>query len=94
MISYAGTIEIEKNVGLKCCGCEHIICNEDDNWKEKVLLDERSLAEVGGEAYAGTHDDIMLRQFYCPNCGSLFDSEIALKGEPFLRDHIDISKFK
>lgn len=85
---YSNTIMIDKGTGLKCRSCETVLCNEDEEWKNKVTLDERPLAEVGGKEYVDTSEDIMLRQFYCPGCGGLLDSEIALKGEPFLKDRI------
>jgi acetone carboxylase gamma subunit len=49
------------------------------------MLREISMNGVGGKAYTGARD-AMLRQFGCPACGALLDSEMALPGEPFLDD--------
>lgn len=87
-ISYSSTIIIEKDKDLTCRQCKTVICKENEDWKDKAILDEQKLADIGGEEYAGTSDNVMLRQFYCPGCGSLLDTEIALKGEPFLKDKI------
>ncbi len=40
---------------------------------------------VGGQAYS-SGDQVMLRRFSCPKCGSLLDCETALPGDPFLED--------
>jgi len=88
MITYSDTIVIKPGVGLECIECEGFLCEENEKWKEKVKLNERSLSKVAGESYSGTNKKLMLHQFYCPECGHLLDSEIALKGEPFLNDCI------
>jgi acetone carboxylase gamma subunit len=44
-----------------------------------------SMTGAGGKAYTGEPAS-MLRQFGCPGCGALLDSEMALPGEPFLDD--------
>ena len=33
-----------------------------------------------------TNNTFLLREFVCPGCGALLDSEIALPGDPFLED--------
>lgn len=83
---YSNTIVKEAGTGLKCRSCDELLCDEEQEWKSQVKLDERPLAEVAGDAYSGTSEDIMFRQFYCPSCGTLLDSEVALKGDPFLID--------
>ncbi len=35
-----------------------------------------------------TIDDLLLREFMCPGCGALLDSEVALPGDPFLKDRV------
>lgn len=73
---------------LKCRSCHTVLCGSEQEWKENVKLDERSLKEIAGEAYSSTDQDVLYRQFFCPGCGGLLDSEIALKGEPYLKDRV------
>jgi acetone carboxylase gamma subunit len=49
------------------------------------VLDETRMKKAAGTAYDSA-DKVLLRRFYCPGCGALLDSEMALPGEPFLDD--------
>ena len=35
-----------------------------------------------------TDERLLLREFACPGCGGLLDTEIALPGDPFLEDSL------
>ena len=48
---------------------------------------ERKLADVA-PVYT-TSDNLLLREFVCPGCGALLDTEIALPGDPFLEDKVN-----
>ncbi|MBM4764799.1 hypothetical protein GNT69_21370 [Bacillus sp. B15-48] len=90
---YSNTIIMSEEKGSKgdllCKKCETVLCSSDSqDWKSNVVLDERPLKEVAGKAYSSTGEDVLFRQFFCPDCGGLLDSEIALKGEPFLKDRV------
>ena len=43
---------------------------------------------LGGAPYS-SGDKVLLRCFYCPNCGALLDSETALPEDPFLEDILE-----
>ena len=46
------------------------------------------MAGAGGKAYSAGAA-VRLRQFCCPGCGALLDSETALAGDPFLDDVVE-----
>lgn len=89
---YSNTIIKSEEKGsegdLKCKRCETVLCSDSQDWKSNVILDEKPLKEVAGDAYSSTSKDVLYRQFFCPGCGGLLDSEIALKGEPYLQDRV------
>ncbi len=49
-----------------------------------AALRERPLREKA--AIYTTDERLLLREFACPGCGGLLDTEIALPGDPFLDD--------
>lgn len=70
-----------------CCrGCGKAIAAAGDPWKPNARLRERMLCDVA-PIYT-TNDDLLLREFVCPGCGALLDSEIALPDDPFLQDRL------
>lgn len=70
-----------------CCrGCGAVIAPAHDAWKPNAVLRERKLHELA-PVYT-TSDDLLLREFMCPGCGALLDSEVALPGDPFLDDRV------
>jgi len=48
-------------------------------------LNVTAVARLPG-AGLGVDPDVVIRQFCCPACGALLDSETALPGDPFLED--------
>ncbi|MDA0262385.1 MAG: hypothetical protein O3A21_09360 [Proteobacteria bacterium] len=69
-----------------CCrGCDHPLAANGTPWKPGAKLVESPVNGFGGEGWtAGAR--VVLRQFVCPNCGTLLDTETALPEDPFLND--------
>lgn len=80
------TLALTPAKALACAACGHVIGPAGEPWKPLAALRERPLKDLG-EAYP-TRDDFMLREFSCPECGALLDSETAVAGDPFLDDVI------
>ncbi|MBL8665189.1 MAG: hypothetical protein JNM29_20310 [Candidatus Odyssella sp.] len=84
----AANLEIRstgKGDHIACRSCGHALAPAGQPWKRQAILRELSMNGAGGKAYTGAREAI-LRQFGCPGCGALLDSEMALPGEPFLDD--------
>ncbi len=71
---------------VACADCGGGLSRDGAPWKSRAVLCERRLADIM-PIYA-TGADLVLRQFCCPQCGALLDSETALRGEPFLLDRV------
>ena len=54
--------------------------------KPAAVLSARPLCEVG--AVFSADPALLLREFVCPGCGALLDSEIALPDDPYLDDRL------
>ena len=70
---------------IRCARCDHVLAPGGTPWKAGATVREVPMQGVGGQAYS-SGDQVLLRRFSCPNCGSLLDSETALAGDPFLED--------
>lgn len=89
-ISFSPTLVLTGEMAARrivCRGCGHDLGPATGVWKEQAVLDERPLAEAGGEMFR-TESPVMFRRFYCPSCGETLDAETALPGEPFLIDRV------
>lgn len=53
-------------------------------WKLKASLRERPVRDLGGVHVSP--EQVVIREFFCPSCRALLDTETALKGDPFLDD--------
>jgi hypothetical protein len=57
-------------------------------------MQEGSCQELAGPSFADTpastyiDDDLVFRIFYCPKCGGMVSTELALKGDPVLPEMI------
>ena len=56
------------------------------NWKEHALVYERDPqdGQIYSRASAPAAEWMVLREFYCPGCGALLDTEGVPKGYPFI----------
>jgi N-methylhydantoinase B len=73
---------------VRCARCGHWLCPAGENHKLHALLHEGPVQE------AGPHVDphgigggrFVFRQFFCPGCMALINTEVAQRGEPILWD--------
>lgn len=81
---YSATMAQEGS-SLCCAACGHSVGTAGQPWKTEALMTTASVAGLPG-AGSGVHPDVLLRNFSCPRCAALLDSEVALPGDPFLND--------
>jgi acetone carboxylase gamma subunit len=83
-------LEVVEEGGKKVirCRCGYIIGPAADNYKNNVLRNEAPLSKAGPfvNPYKIGGEKFVFRQFCCPGCFTLLDTEIALKGAPLLWD--------
>jgi len=70
---------------ISCVKCSHILGPAGSGWKSYAAVAETPMQGAGGVAYTGG-EQVLLRRFSCPSCGSLLDTETALPEDPFLED--------
>jgi hypothetical protein len=77
-----------ENWVVGCADCGAVLSAGTRPWKDRARARERPLGAVM-PIYA-TRADLVLREFCCPGCGGLLDTEMALAGEPPLRDRLGV----
>ena len=70
-----------------CRKCTHSFCIAAESWKTQAVLHEQVMSHLG--ALYSTGEEVVMRSFTCPSCGVLLDTEIAMKGDPYLEDRIE-----
>jgi hypothetical protein len=78
-----------KNGMICCLGCGHELAKTGTSWKTHATMTAVPFHTLPG-ASAGLHEGVLLRQFGCPNCRRLLDSETALPEDSFLEDVVVI----
>jgi hypothetical protein len=69
-----------------CAQCDHHLAAAGEAWKSHAAATETPLGDK--MATYTVDDEVHLREFACPNCGVLLDSEIAYQGDPPLLDYL------
>jgi len=72
-----------------CSRCDAAIGPAASNYKQHCLYRVRPVEEIGrlfGDPRRFVDDEIVFREFLCPSCGGLFDTEINRRGEPPVHD--------
>lgn len=80
-----GNIVIEDTLEgevYKCKKCGNILGSATRDWKEYALKKVAPLSK-GQPAYLEAETDrFFLREFYCPNCGVMFEVQMLDNSEP------------
>lgn len=75
----------ESTSKIECVKCGHALVDGGKPWKHASVIREISMRGAGGVAFTGG-EQVVLRRFFCPGCGSLLDTETAVSGAPYLDD--------
>jgi acetone carboxylase gamma subunit len=68
-----------------CCRkCQYVFCAATENPKNHALMKECSLAKRGTLFQESKR--FIFREFYCPECATMFDVEVCLKETPIIWD--------
>ncbi len=72
------------------CDCGHEFCAWNENWKLHALVrvreTEADMLEIYPKLMSPHPDWQVLREFYCPECGTLLDVEAPTPWYPILHD--------
>lgn len=71
-----------------CAACGTTLGPAADPWKNHAVRREAPLAAAGGAAWDTGHEGVLLRQFFCPSCAALLDTETATERDPVLVDRL------
>lgn len=79
-------VQTDKGKVVRCGQCGHDFGTYKRNWKESALVYERDPqdGEVYPKANAPSKEWMIAREFYCPGCATLLDTEGVPQGYPFI----------
>jgi N-methylhydantoinase B len=82
------TFEIEDG-RVKCQDCGEELGDSTENIKYNLLVEEGGMENAGPE-YVDTgrfvSDEMVFREYYCPNCAQLVFTEAVRKGDPPIKE--------
>jgi len=78
------------------CQCGQPLAPLEDNYKKYVKVRRYPVQDVAGHVHPSNRSEhsVEFREFLCPHCGALIESEIARNGDPFVWDYQPLLKEK
>ena len=73
--------------GIQCTWCGEVVCGPGERWKDAAA--RRELPPSAGGLFRESLDAVVLRQFSCPSCGTLLETEAACAGDPPVHDEVE-----
>jgi N-methylhydantoinase B len=83
---YLQILESEEGRVLQCSWCGEILCPGTTKWKDQVRSSELPTTKAG--PLRAKNEQFILREYYCPSCATLLDTEVTMKGHEPLHDEI------
>ncbi|MBI2881224.1 MAG: hydantoinase B/oxoprolinase family protein [Candidatus Tectomicrobia bacterium] len=81
-------VKTSKGTDLRCAKCGHRLSRAEEHWKDRVVVVRSSLTRSGPRR--SESERFEMRQYLCPGCGRLLDTEVALPGDPPLHDEVKV----
>jgi len=82
LLEYLETTEVKGEIAYKCLKCGYILGPVIENYKNLALTRTVSASKASPAFLASESGDFVLKEYYCPNCGVMFEVDIVQKGEP------------
>jgi acetone carboxylase gamma subunit len=86
---YLDVVAGEEGPRIRCAKCGYDLGPARGNYKEHTLLRRGRLEDAGplvGDPKRFIDDEMELREYFCPGCVTLLDSEINRAAAPLLWD--------
>lgn len=83
---YLQSVDGKGGRSVQCIWCGEMICGENMKWKEKVPAKTFPTSQAG--PFRPANDQFFLREFYCPSCATLLETEVLKQGDSPLYDEI------
>lgn len=84
---YLQLVQIEGKTAIQCRWCGETVCRDHKRWKDEVPNKDFSCSKAG--PLRTETDMFSLREFYCPSCATILETEVLMKGDSHLNDEID-----
>ncbi len=82
--------EVDKIKVVQCNRCARVLCRTGQDWRKHSATSEKPLHQAG--PLSPLNSPFILREFYCPGCGTMLDVEVVLKGEELPPDTVKASQ--
>lgn len=79
-------VEHDRERSLRCTECHHRFGAYDCDYKLAALMRERSITALSPLNQTGMVDEIVLREFCCPGCGTVVGMDVQVASEPVLEE--------
>lgn len=73
--------EVEGKQVFKCAECGYVLGAVTENYKVNTLKHDIP-ASKGQPAYLTASDLFIMREYYCPGCGEMFEVDVLVKDKP------------
>ena len=84
LTEYLTVTESDGNRVVGCRKCQYIFGPLTENPKAGAAVKEFPMVKKG--TLFRESKRFVLREFYCPGCGTMFDVEVSLKNSPYVWD--------
>lgn len=82
LLEYLETTEVAGKVVYKCLKCGYVLGSATEDYKDFALKRTQPSSKAQPAFLKVKGKEFVLREYYCPSCGVMFEVDFVQKDEP------------
>jgi len=85
LLEYLEATEVDGNMVYRCLKCGYVLGSAKEDYKSLALKRTVPISKAQPAflaSYAVKSDTFVMREYYCPGCGVMFEVDMVRKDEP------------
>lgn len=79
-------VEVGGEQAIRCTVCHRRLSAYDEDYKQGTLMRELPMTELSPLNEGGLVEDVLVREFCCPGCGTAVQVDVQRRGDPILEE--------
>jgi acetone carboxylase gamma subunit len=81
VLEYLEIVSLGATMHFRCAKCQTVLCRVTEDYKNYALKNDAPISKGEPDYLAFKSDQFLLREYYCPICGVMFEVDMVARDE-------------